>query len=232
MTFPFKGTPLCWFDTFGNDLCDMSWSTCEINPCVMGRQSGWCHEPGNYKACPNKAVTSFFCLHRCSVWNRPCLIWCCLSVFNYSEMASKQQQAFRMCVHEQELPALFNGWRYTRSLCCLFGRGACTVSARERWLWALQCASLANTPIPPGVISQWGRSGSRSPWLWSRCCRGMAKAAVLGFANRSFSGVRDGHSLISAFTWEVQCLFSGLESKRPDLGTDTSTIWFWGIICC
>ncbi len=26
-------------------------------------------------------------------------IGCCLSVFNYSEMASKQQQAFRMCVH-------------------------------------------------------------------------------------------------------------------------------------
>ncbi len=29
------------------------------------------------------------------------------------------------------LPVLFNGWGYTRSVCCLFGRGACTVSARE-----------------------------------------------------------------------------------------------------
>ncbi len=25
---------------------------------VMGRQSGWRHEPGSYKACPNEAVTS------------------------------------------------------------------------------------------------------------------------------------------------------------------------------
>ncbi len=29
------------------------------------------------------------------------------------------------------LPALFNGWGYTHSLCCLFGRGTRTVSARE-----------------------------------------------------------------------------------------------------
>ncbi len=34
-------------------------------------------------------------------------------------------------------------------------------------------------------------SGSRSPGLWSRCCRGSAKAVVLGFANRSVSRVRD-----------------------------------------
>ncbi len=44
---------------------------------------------GSYKACPNKAVTSLLCLHKRSVWNCPCLIWCCLSVLNYSEMASK-----------------------------------------------------------------------------------------------------------------------------------------------
>ncbi len=36
--------------------------------------------------------------------------------------------------------------------------------------------------------------------LWSHGCRGTAKAEVLGFANGSVSGVRDGHSLISAFT--------------------------------
>ncbi len=44
-------------------------------------------------------------------------------------MASKQRQAFRMCV--LPCPCYLNGWGYTHSLCCLFGRGACTVSARE-----------------------------------------------------------------------------------------------------
>ncbi len=66
---------------------------------VMGRQSGWRHEPRSYKACSNKAVTSFLCLYKRSVWNCPCLIWCCLSVFNYSEMASKQHNFLWMCVH-------------------------------------------------------------------------------------------------------------------------------------
>ncbi len=50
-------------------------------------------------------------------------------------MASKQRQAFRMCV----LPC-------PHSLCCLFGRGACTVSTRECFL--------ADTPIPHGILSQ------------------------------------------------------------------------------
>ncbi len=63
IVFPFKGTPL------GNALRDMSLSTWEINPGIMGRQSGWCNEPGNYKACPNEAVTSFLCLHKHSAWN-------------------------------------------------------------------------------------------------------------------------------------------------------------------
>ncbi len=49
---------LHWFDPLGYTLHDMSWSTCEINPGLMGRQSGWCHESGNYKAFPNEAVTS------------------------------------------------------------------------------------------------------------------------------------------------------------------------------
>ncbi len=78
-----------------------------------------------------------------------------------------------------------------------------------------------------------GRSGS----LLFRCCRGTAEATVLGFANGSVSGVRDEHSLISTFSWQVKCLLSGLGSTRcgffhPDWGTDTSTIWFWGIRCC
>ncbi len=66
---------------------------------VIGTSERWCHEPRSYKACPNEAVTSFLCLHKRSVWNYPCLIWCCLSVIIISIMASKQQQGFRMCVH-------------------------------------------------------------------------------------------------------------------------------------
>ncbi len=63
-----------------------------------------------------------FCVSRCVNLSLSYLV---LSVGIYCiDMASKQQQAFRMC------GALFNGWGYTRSLCCLFGRGACTVSAR------------------------------------------------------------------------------------------------------
>ncbi len=157
----------------------MSWSTCEINPGVMGCQSGWRHKPGIYKACPKKLSLSF-CVFR-------------------------------------------------------LGRGACTVSTRGHWLWALQGASFADIPIPPGILSQRECSGSRSLGLWSHCCRGAAKAAVLGFAN--VSGVRNGHSLIYTFTWQVQCLLSGLGSTccgffHPDRGTDTSTIWFWGFRCC
>ncbi len=89
--------------------------------------------------------------------------------------------------------------------------------------------------VPPDVLSR-GRSGSRSPGLWSHCCRGTAKAAVLGFAKGSVSGGRDGRCLFSAFTWQIQCLVSGLGGTRcsffcPDRGTDTAAIWFWGIRC-
>ncbi len=78
----------------------MSWSTCEINPGVMRRQSGWRHEPGGYKACPNEAATSFLCLHKRSVWN--CLIWCGLSVFNYSYMANMEPQGSGPAVAEAQ----------------------------------------------------------------------------------------------------------------------------------
>ncbi len=178
----------------------------------MGRQSGWRHEPGSYAACPNEAVMTHklfvssqaFCVFTSALCETALVLFdVVLSVFNYSEMASKQQQAFRMCVHP-----------CPRYLCCLFRRGACTVSARGSWLWALRCASLADTPIPPGVLSQWGRSGSSSPRLWSCCCRGSAEAAVLGFVNVSVRRVRDGHNLISTFTWQVQCLVSGLGSTH------------------
>ncbi len=66
----------------------------------MGRQSGWRHKPGIYKACPNEAVTSFLCLYKRSVWN--CLSYLVLSVLTLNtkktDMANKQQQTFRMCV--------------------------------------------------------------------------------------------------------------------------------------
>ncbi len=79
-----------------------------------------------------------------------------------TDMASKQQQAFRMCV----LPCLpyLNGWGYT-----FF------------------------------VLPVWERS------MHIQCSR-----EVLGFTNGSESGVRDEHSLIATFTWQVQCLLSGL----------------------
>ncbi len=61
----------------------MSRSTCVINPGVMGRQKGWHHEPWIYKACPNKAVTSFLFLHKLSVWN--CLSYLVLSVITLTQ---------------------------------------------------------------------------------------------------------------------------------------------------
>lgn len=51
---------------------------------------------------------------------------------------------------------------------------------RSSALSALRCASLPDTPIPPGFLSQRGRSGSRSPGLWFRCCRGTVEATVRG----------------------------------------------------
>ncbi len=86
------------FCCYRNVLHDMSWSTCEINPRCMGRQSGDVTNQESIK--PAQTKLSFLCLHKRSVWNCPCLIWCCLSVFNYeAEMVSKQQQVFIMCVH-------------------------------------------------------------------------------------------------------------------------------------
>ncbi len=39
---PWRGNECCIdFDAMGNVLRDMSWSTCGINPGVMGHQSGW-----------------------------------------------------------------------------------------------------------------------------------------------------------------------------------------------
>ncbi len=60
---PWRGNKRCVdFYAFGEfwafGLFVMSWSTCKINPGLMGRQSRWHHEPGIYKACPNEAVSS------------------------------------------------------------------------------------------------------------------------------------------------------------------------------
>ncbi len=46
------------FDTMGNALHDMSWSTCEINPRCNGTSERVTSRTGSYKACPNEAVTS------------------------------------------------------------------------------------------------------------------------------------------------------------------------------
>ncbi len=108
-------------------------------------------------------------------------------------MASKQQQAFKMCVHP--CPRyLTGGDTHTLCVACLGEEHA--QSALER---TLRGVSLTDAPIPPGVLSR-GRSGSRSPGLCSCCCRGTVKAAVLGFTNGSVSGDREGRRLISAFT--------------------------------
>ncbi len=179
---------------------------CEINPRCNGTSERVTSRTRKLYSLPKRSChdSQAFCVFTSALCETALVLFdVVLSVFNYSEMASKQQQAFRMCVHP--CPCY---------LCCLFGRGACTVSAQGRWLWALRCASLADTPIPLGVLSQWGRSGSRSPRLRSRCCRGTVESAVLGFANVSVRRVRDGHSLISTFTWQVQCLVSGLGSTH------------------
>ncbi len=107
-------------------------------------------------------------------------------LFNYSEMASKQQQGFRKCVHPRA--------RYLTD-----GDAHVPCVPRARYL----TDGDAHVPCVP-------------------------RARYLTLSR---------HSLISVFTWQVQCLVSVLGSTRcgffrPDRGTDTSTIWFWGIRCC
>ncbi len=106
-----------------------------------------------------------FCIFTSTLWNCPCLIWCCLSVIITSIVASNQQQGFRMCVHPCQC-YLTGGDTHILCVACLGEK-----HAREHWLWALRCASPADAPIPPGVLSR-GCSGSRSRGLWSCFCRG------------------------------------------------------------
>ncbi len=85
---------------------------------------------------------------------------------------------------------------------------------------------IKNSILPPNSVVQARVPQASGP-----------KAVVRGFAKGSVSGGRDGCWLFSAFTWQIQCLISGLGSTRygffyPDRGTDTAAIWFWGIRCC
>ncbi len=86
---PYKGTLSRRFWRYGERLAwyvlKQVWNQSRCN----GTSERVTSRTGSYKACPNEAVTSWLCLHKRSVWNCPCLIWCCLSVLNYSEMASK-----------------------------------------------------------------------------------------------------------------------------------------------
>ncbi len=72
-------------------------------------------------------------------------------------MASKQQQAFMMCV--LPCPRYLMG-RDTHNLCvaCLGEEHICRIFPLRK---ILRYASLTDAPIPPGVLSR-GRSGSRS----------------------------------------------------------------------
>ncbi len=108
-------------------------------------------------------------------------------------MASKQQQGFRMCVHP--CPRYLTGGD-THILCV-----ACLGEEQHG-----QCSRALT--VSTAMCFPCGRSDSawrsftrteRSPGLWSRCCRGTAKAAVLGFAKGSVCGGRDGRCLFSAF---------------------------------
>ncbi len=81
------------------------------------------------------------------------------------------------------LSALSNGWGYTHSLCCLFGRRACMVSAREHWLWALRWASPADAPIPPCVLSR-GRLGRAPVPLLPRHSEGCSPGVRKGICQR------------------------------------------------
>ncbi len=68
--------------------------------------------------------------------------------------------------------------------------------------------------FPCGCSDSAWRSFTRTLRLWSRCCRGTAKAAIQQFAKGSISGGRDGSCLSSAFIWQIQCLVSGLGSTH------------------
>ncbi len=91
-----------------------------------------------------------------------------------TDMVSKQWQAFRMCV--LPCPRYLNGRGYTQFVLPVWERSM--HGHRSRGLWALRCASLADTPIPPGVLSQKGCSGSHSPGSSASYQGWEARAAV------------------------------------------------------
>ncbi len=130
-------------------------------------------------------------------------------------MACKLQKGFRMCVH----PCLRYLTGGDTHILCVFGRGACTVST--------------------AMCFHCGRSNPA--WhSFARMLRLTFPRALVPLLPRHSEGcgpgVRKG-IIFSAFTWQIQCLVSGLGCTRcgffrPDRGSDTSAIWFWGIRCC
>ncbi len=126
------------------------------------RQSGWRHEPGSYKACPNEAVTAF-CVFTSTLFETVLVLFGVVCQYSLLVMASTQQQAFRMCVHPC-LRYLTGGDTHILCVACL----------GEEHAWS----ALESFPC---------RNSSHSPGLWSCFCRGTAKAAVRGFAKGSFS---------------------------------------------
>ncbi len=182
----------------------------------MGRQSGWRHEPGSYKACPNEAVTNFLCLHKRYVWNCPCLIWCCLTVFNLSEMASKQHQAFRMCIHP--CPRYFTG-RDTHVLCvaCL-GEDRAWSALKSCWGtgWTL-CAS--------------GRSSLRRAHIlrstWIRSVFGMPAPSEEGF--RAVSSDASSRFAVSGRRSDCKTTYKS-RNQSWEAGTSSRILTVWKLL--
>ncbi len=166
MWFPFKATLLHQSSNALGTPCLISLEAhVKSIQGVLGRQSGW--RPNQEAIKPAQTKLSLtFCVFTGALCQSVCHIWCCLSIFIAVLMASKQQQAFMMCV----LPCPMGGDTHNLCVACLGEEHIC----RSFPLRKIQrYASLTDAPIPPGVLSR-GRSGSRSPGLWSRYCWGTA----------------------------------------------------------
>ncbi len=159
----------------------------------MGRQSGWRHKPGIYKACPNEAVTSFLCLYKRSVWN--CLSYLVLSVLTLNtkktDMANKQQQTFRMCVCL--CPRyLMGGDTHILCVACLGEKHA---QSRALTVSPARCFPCGHSDPAWRSFTVLGFEGADCEYckvlpLWTLRSR-LVFCTVLGFANGSISGARD-----------------------------------------
>ncbi len=96
---PFKGTPLCRFDTLGERWCDKSWSICEINPrCNWGVRAGDVTKQEAIKSAQTK-LSLAFCVFTSALCETVLVLFGVVCQYSLLVMASKQQQAFKMCVH-------------------------------------------------------------------------------------------------------------------------------------